>query len=356
MGSLDRNGMPASNTVGVDALEARRATIRARLREPGARAVEDLRELVEGDEARFAHDEAVRTAEVEGLVRIHEAMAHMRACETPGEVIDATPRALCDACGFTRAMISQVRGSVWDPIALEIREGVDAGEAEFRAYIESTEIPLRHLLLETELVRRRVPVLVRDPAADPRTFRTLVQVGRTTSYVATPIMPTGRVIGFLHADRFGSGRECDEQDRDALWVFAEHVGLVYERSVLVERLEDQSGRIRAALATAVDTIDELCRREISLARRGVPARTPTPARQHPATSAAQQLLSARECEVLDLLVCGSTNATIARRLVVSEATVKSHMSRILRKLRVGSRVEAVAKYLQLADGAQRPRG
>ncbi len=57
-------------------------------------------------------------------------------------------------------------------------------------------------------------------------------------------------------------------------------------------------------------------------------------------------LSARELQVLRLLVAGATNKAIAAQLDLSENTVKSHLSHIFSKLRVQSRAEAVAAALQ----------
>ena len=51
-------------------------------------------------------------------------------------------------------------------------------------------------------------------------------------------------------------------------------------------------------------------------------------------------LSARELEVLQLVAAGSTNGEIARKLWVTEQTVKFHLSNIYRKLEVGNRTEA----------------
>jgi DNA-binding NarL/FixJ family response regulator len=52
-------------------------------------------------------------------------------------------------------------------------------------------------------------------------------------------------------------------------------------------------------------------------------------------------LTDREKEILTLLASGLSNAELAEKLFLSETTVKTHVSSILRKLRVRDRVQAV---------------
>jgi two-component system nitrate/nitrite response regulator NarL len=59
-----------------------------------------------------------------------------------------------------------------------------------------------------------------------------------------------------------------------------------------------------------------------------------------AVPAPPEALTSREIEVLERVVQGDTNAEIAERLVISENTVKMHLSNILDKLHLQNRIQA----------------
>jgi DNA-binding NarL/FixJ family response regulator len=66
------------------------------------------------------------------------------------------------------------------------------------------------------------------------------------------------------------------------------------------------------------------------------------------------LLSPREAEVLRLVAQGRTNAEIARELFVTDATVKTHVARMLGKLGARDRIQAIVMAYE--GGFVRPGG
>ncbi len=78
----------------------------------------------------------------------------------------------------------------------------------------------------------------------------------------------------------------------------------------------------------------ITRRLIEEFARAAPPDAPEP-------PAALVQLTARELEVFKLIARGLSNAEIAAELVVSDTTVKTHVARVLMKLDLRDRVQAV---------------
>jgi DNA-binding NarL/FixJ family response regulator len=79
---------------------------------------------------------------------------------------------------------------------------------------------------------------------------------------------------------------------------------------------------------------------------GVLARERESARDHARHAELLDSLTQRQQEILALLIQGADNVTVADRLSISYATVRTHVRSILAKLGVHTRLEAVAKATQ----------
>src|SRR6266568_1170106 len=276
-------------------------------------------------EARLAQRNAA-------FASVQDALGRLHGITSVSQLIDRVPAEAC-RLGFDRAMISRVHGSVWVPEAVYI-EG-DPGWAQE--------------------ILRAVP----DAQTDPRVHPALAAATLARSYVAAPIMPERRVIGFLHADCYMRRRHVDEFSRDVLWMFAQGVGYAFQRTVLSERLLTLRAEVGRLTFDITKVTDELVDAEVEVTR--IDRETVTMARSAAATlvadhSPADSGLTRREIDVLRLMATGQTNAGIAARLIISEGTVKSHVKHILRKLGAANRAEAVCRYLGMqATNAQNGR-
>ncbi len=61
------------------------------------------------------------------------------------------------------------------------------------------------------------------------------------------------------------------------------------------------------------------------------------------------LLTKREREIFDLLVKDHTTKQIASKLSISEKTVRNHISNVIGKLGVESRIQAVLELIRLKE-------
>ncbi|SEA59936.1 MULTISPECIES: LuxR C-terminal-related transcriptional regulator [unclassified Mycobacterium] len=287
-----------------------------------------------------------------GLSNVQLALGKLRAVRSTDEMMARAPRTLCEQCGFKIATLMRVdEGGRVLPVSGFHAEKPDWEQTFKDIMLNSMPVHLDASLIETEMVRRRSALIVHDAYNDPRVTSEHLRMAGAPSYVAAPIMPEGRVIGFLHASH---GSTVDIVDRDILWAFAEGYGYALERTILVERLYEHGERMRELMRSTDAVLEQLREADLQIisAYGGElsTARVPRVATFAAPLSAIHELLTRREIEIIELMAHGDTNKQIADRLIVSEGTVKAHVRQVLRKLKAANRAEAVSQYTRMLHG------
>jgi hypothetical protein len=209
-------------------------------------------------------------------------LSRLRGCTTTAALLDRVCQEVARSCGLERVLLSRMQDGRWHPWVVND----DVADEPWVAEWSRLSIPLDEFTLESSLLREHRPALITDTGTAG--VHPIIRQGNSHSYVVAPVVPAGRVVGFLHADHRAGGRVCDETDRGVLWRFAEGFGHIFERTALLENLRAERRRVR----------DQL---------------------------------------------------TIAERLAIGEGTVKTHVKHILAKLGAVNRSQVIAQYLGFRD-------
>ena len=292
------------------------------------------------------NERIVRTAQVrhrDAVVRlVRETLADLRDVESVDGLISAGAEAVC-RLGFDRSIVSRVENNTWMTEFVHL-EGDSEWGAEILAAGRAHPVPLVHGLPEDEARRRCKPILVTRVQEREAVHQAVADASASRSYVAAPIMPGKRLLGFVHGDRFFHRGEVTDFDAELIGVFSQGFSFALERALLAEELEQMRATVR----------------QIGLGLQGyaeqgtTPSPTPgfispnawqgaSPVRAHE-PHVGEVELTRRKYDVFQLMAQGDTNHRIARRLSISEGTVKSHVKHILRKLGAANRAEAVARW------------
>lgn len=254
-----------------------------------------------------------------------QAVRAVRGLRTVAEIVNAAPQ-LIVAMGFDRVIISDAGNRVWLPFDIYMPRDASWG----KDILEVARLNPRHVnttLVENELIRTRRSIVVEDVQGHPRVNEPLANATRSDAYLAVPVVIGEEVSAFIHTDRYWGRGRIDARDATQIEVFADALGMALERAYLAERLAD--------IAAGFEL-------ESGAARTGHECEVPQVKRVrcgHPA-------LTNRENEIAYLIAEGLKNRQIAEELVLSEATVKSHVKHILRKLGAAHRAEAVSILLR----------
>jgi DNA-binding CsgD family transcriptional regulator len=302
-----------------------------------------LRELKALDHA--LRDDRLRERD-DALTRVREALAALRRVDGTAALVDEAAVAVA-GLGFDRVIVSRVEEGHWVPETVYIGRDPRWAE-EILAIGRAARLPLDDSLAESEMVRRGTALLVSDVQDEASAVnRPIAEASLSRSYVAAPIIAHGTVIGFVHADCYYQRRNLDETDREILATFGEGLGYALARTTVLDRLRalrhdlgTLAGEVSTAVPTAAWSASPAPRSTDPLAGEGfLSALRARPAYSEPLTD--------REKEVLRHLAMGDTNGRIARRLMITEGTVKTHVKHILHKLGAANRAEAASRWAQM---------
>jgi DNA-binding CsgD family transcriptional regulator len=267
----------------------------------------------------------------EVLVRRGELPAAAELLKRIGAVLDGQDDAQYGSeLAHLRARLAGAEGRLDDGLA-HVREGLEIA------------LPAQDMWLVARLVA--TGVWLAAAAEEPATADELLAAGRAhreglAARGAVALPRTLRAVALAEAERTRLGRP-DPAAWAAVDGGPDGYLTAYARFREAEALLAAKGsRTRAAelLATAAGTAAELGATPLAAQVASVGER----ARLTPAPASPLLGLTAREAEIFALVGEGKTNAEIAAELFISTKTASVHVSNILRKLGVKSRIQAAA--------------
>jgi DNA-binding CsgD family transcriptional regulator len=255
-------------------------------------------------------------------------LARLRTIPSTPDLLLAASQEVVARCGFGRAVVSRVESGAWVPMTAHF----GAADGAWFGAFAGQSIPLHGYTPEARMLTERLPAVVMDTSQGAVHEEIIVEAGQSKSYVVAPLLIDGRVVGFIHADHYADGQQADEVDRDVLCSFAMGLARTHERLVLMERIRAQRAKVDAVLGSALQRADEAGGLDVMSTGGQLLATRPDVVAD----------LTARERDVLSLIVDGATNQEIARRLIIAPDTVKCHVKQILRKFGVANRAQVIA--------------
>ncbi|MGV9674062.1 LuxR C-terminal-related transcriptional regulator [Nocardia sp. NPDC003482] len=257
------------------------------------------------------------------LSGVRTALAAIADARSVDALLTRAPEAAC-GLGFDRALVSTV-DRTWRLHTMCVVRDPRWAEEIVAVGRENPPVLDRGLVENDTVVDARA-VLVPEVQENPRVNRPLAEITRSSSYGIAPLLVDGEVVGLVHGDCYHQRRVVGEADRMVLSAFADGLSQHLARVTVLEAI--------SSIRTQIDGLTGW--------------RPPAPAivESVAAARADDSVLTRREAQIVRLMAAGDSNARIARRLTISEGTVKTHITRILRKLGAANRAEAVSIWLR----------
>jgi DNA-binding NarL/FixJ family response regulator len=195
---------------------------------------------------------------------------------------------------------------------------------------KSTIFSSYHDLLLDVGERRPLVVMQEDTFAFAKDVRMeMVQYG-VLSMLMVPLVYRGRLMGLLHLDQCDHARVWTVGEINLLGRIANQLSIAISQARLYQIVETQS--------TSIDKLTELCSQLSTVVNS-----TRELTERQESREKVRVKLSVREIEVLRKVAAGMSNREIAEALCITEGTTEVHVSRLRKKLNLGSRA-ALVRY------------
>jgi DNA-binding NarL/FixJ family response regulator len=231
---------------------------------------------------------------------LDDGLAELRACRDLDELASQACTLAMSCCGSDQVALGRVRDGVWSP-------WLEASATDGMSLVPCTPTPLEELPTEHDVI-------------------------------VAEVRSNGAVVGLLHVAANGAAQQAIVQE------FVDALSSMFALVDARERVRAQA-QVLNSLAADVEDLRQDDPIELVPVRKLHATGGPTSS-SDAATGVTRALLTERQCEVLDLMLEGQSNAQIAERLVLAVPTVKSHVRAVLRAVGAVNRAEAVARFTQ----------
>lgn len=280
-----------------------------------AMLLENLREMYQRVE-QISKDEALLNRLI---VNIHSSL-------DLEDIIDRAAQSLAHEFKVSRAILCLVS----DPTS-NIRIARQVTSPNLAPISEKSIIFSRYHDLLLDVGERRPLVVMQD---DTFSFATdvkseLIHYG-ILSMIMVPLVYRGRLMGLVHLDQCDDARIFTQAEISLLSRIAHQLSIALSQARLYQIVETQS--------TSIDKLTELCSQLNSVVNS-----TRELTERQESREKVRVKLSSREIEVLRKVAAGLSNKEIAEALHITEGTTEVHVSRLRKKLNLGSRA-ALVRY------------
>ncbi len=242
------------------------------------------------------------------------------------DIVEKAVQSLSSELGISRAIICLTS----DPTS-SIRIARQLTPPNLEAMSEKSILFSQYHDLLLDVGERRPLVVMQDDTfAFAKDVRSELVQFQILSMIMVPLVYRGRLMGLLHLDQCNYTRVWTVGEINLLTRIANQLSIAISQARLYQIVETQS--------TSIDKLTELCSQLSTVVNS-----TKEITERNESREKVRVKLSTREIEVLRNVAAGLSNREIAEALHITEGTTEVHVSRLRKKLNLGSRA-ALVRY------------